>query len=77
MWIEMLETYAGAPGLFLKGLKYDLPKSTIKQIQENGKRLWRKTTAPWLFASIIPNPGVPKRPAVDSGEEQAVSNEVR
>jgi hypothetical protein len=77
MWIEMLETYAGAPGLFLKGLKYDLPESILKQIRVKGRHLWRKCIAPYADASICPNPGVPERPAVHAGEEQTVSNEVR
>ena len=68
MWIEMLETWICYPHQYLKGMKYDVPLKTLKQIQVKGRHLWRKTVAPWLDASIIPNFGVAEQPAVPAGK---------
>lgn len=76
MWIKMLETFAGPPGLYLKGLKYDLPESTIKQIRTKGRKLREKTIAPWEDASIVPDLRVPEQPPVQPAVEPAVPNEV-
>jgi hypothetical protein len=72
----MLETFAGPPGLFLKGLKYDLPNSTIKQIKAKGKHLWKKTVAPWNDAGIVPDLREPEQPADNSPEQPPVPDEV-
>lgn len=69
MWIEMLETFAGPTGLYLKGLKYDLPKSIVKQIKAEGRKLWEKTIAPWNDASIVPDMRKPEQPATDPAEQ--------
>lgn len=74
MWIEMLETVAGPPGLYLKGLKYDLPESALKQIKAKGRHLWQKTIAPRNDASIVPDMRKPEQPAVHAGEESEVQD---
>jgi hypothetical protein len=73
MWIEMLETWTiPLDRIYLKGMKYDIPLKTLNQIRAKGRHLWRKTIAPWLDASIIPNYGVPERPPVHAGSEPEV-----
>ena len=47
MWIQMQATYSGVAGLFLKGLKYDLPKSKVKLLAVKGKPIYRKCKPPW------------------------------
>lgn len=69
MCIVMLETWTSYPHLYLKGMKYDLPLKILNQIRAKGRHLWRKTVAPWLDASIIPNHGVPEQPAVHAGKQ--------
>lgn len=69
MWIEMLETVAGPTGLYLKGLKYDLPIKILNQIKAKGKHLWRKTIVPWNDASIVPDMRKPEQPATDTAEQ--------
>lgn len=44
MWIKMKETYSGVVGLYPKGMKYDLPETTVKQLP---KSFYEKTVAPW------------------------------
>jgi len=44
MWILMKNTYSGPWGLFLKGVKYDLPKATIKHLPKSS---YAKCKAPW------------------------------
>jgi len=76
MWIKMLETFAGPPGLFLKGLKYDLSETVVRQIKVKGRKLWEKTIAPWGDASIVPGIRIPEQPAVQPTVESPVPNEV-
>jgi len=74
MWIEMLETFVCPTGLYLKGMKYDLPLKILNQIRAKGKHLWRKTIAPWTDASIVPDMRKPEQPAVHAGEESEVQD---
>jgi hypothetical protein len=76
MWIEMLETFAGPTGPYLKGSKYDPPESTLKQIKAKGKHLWRKTIAPWEDSSIVPDMRKPEQPAVQPAEQPPIPDEV-
>ena len=84
MWIEMLETYAGLPGLFLKGEKRDVPESIAKQIAVKGKRIWRKCDPVRLGDGMFPsrspvskaNTNKSEQPAVDTAIEQAVSDKM-
>jgi len=40
----MKKIYAGSAGLFLKGLRYDLPAATLKLLPKGS---YRKTKPPW------------------------------
>ena len=77
MWIKMLETWAGPTGIYLKGMRYDLPENILKQIRAKGRRLYEKTVAPWLDASILPNFGKPEQPAVHAGTGPEIQDEVK
>ena len=70
MWIVMLETFAGPSGLFLRGLKYDPPESTLKQIPNKFRK---KSKPPWEDASIIPDLRRPEQPAVDARRSYAIA----
>jgi hypothetical protein len=76
MWITILETFAGPSGLYLKGLKYDLPETIVRQIRAKGRKLWQKTIAPWEYASICPDLRIPEQPPVQPAQQPAVPDEV-
>lgn len=44
MWIKILKTCAGPNGLFVKGLKYDLPAETVGQLPKDS---YERIPAPW------------------------------
>jgi hypothetical protein len=44
MWLVMLKTYVGRLGLFLKDLKYDLPKEKVAQLPKDS---FKTCPAPW------------------------------
>jgi hypothetical protein len=78
MWIKMLETFTVPPhGIYLKGMKYDVPEDILKQIRAKGRRLYEKAAPPWLDASILPHLREPAGPAIDAGEGQEVQDEVK
>jgi len=76
MWIEILQTYVGPAGLFVKGLKYDLPESIVKQIAVKDKTIWRKCDPVRLGDGMFPhrarvpqsNTDKPERPPVHAGK---------
>jgi len=47
MWIIMTKTYAGAEGIFLRGIKFDLSEAKCERLRVEGEKCWEKTCPPW------------------------------
>lgn len=69
MWVLIKKTYTGEFGIFLKGLKYDLLKATIKHLRNRlGKKNVVNADAPWDVPKVKDKAmeekkKVPKKPA--------------